>query len=131
MTDPINPYDPANADQLSMFGTDDIAYAKQQHRKRKAKEAPPIVLPDGPCCGRCDFWRGPEERGGFGVCRALGVTTDRSAEVEKGVVMPVDELIRIATAEWDYLNTKAHFGAASEEGDRACLLYLAQREAAA
>jgi hypothetical protein len=125
----INPHDPVNTDQLSLFGEDDRKYQKEQSRKLAPKEKPPEPLPEGSCCANCDNWRQPEKRGEFGVCVALCIVTDVESRrgPEKGVVLRVDSAFQEPSIGWEYLRTREGYGAAVEDFT-ACRLFVESRE---
>lgn len=50
-------------------GKDDRVFDEQRKRDRAKKTGPPTVMPDGPCCGRCQHWLRPPKGEVFGRCR--------------------------------------------------------------
>jgi hypothetical protein len=117
MTNAINPYDPTNIQQSSLFGEDDRAAEKEQRRSRETKrfakkivEQPP-PLPDGPCCGRCNAWVEPTKATDCGTCRFLGITTKRlDVHIERGAVIDWNKARQFAGEDaWEELHTRAWF----------------------
>lgn len=48
---------------------DDRLFEAEQKRKRAKKPIPPVVMPNGPCCGRCHHWVEPDREEVYGRCR--------------------------------------------------------------
>jgi hypothetical protein len=67
------------------------------------------ATPEGPCCGRCGWWRAPEAGRAFGYCRTLVVVTERiGGGPERGVVLPRYEAEQRGYP-WEALSTRAGF----------------------
>ena len=82
-------------------GKDDIAYEKEQKKKRVKKSRPILAMPDEPCCGRCDNWHPPYEDDDYGSCSVAFVV--RAAYPENSRVVSLEEAAaqRITGMEWN------------------------------
>lgn len=70
--------------QATFLGADDIAFRREQARKRAPKQPLPTEIPATPCCARCRFWERPEDLDDFGQCGFLNVIVGGP---EKGILV--------------------------------------------
>ena len=70
--------------QATFLGADDIAFKREQARKRAPKQQLPTEIPAGPCCARCRHWDRPDDLDEFGQCGFLNVIVGGP---EKGFVV--------------------------------------------
>lgn len=61
--------------QATFLGLDDLAFRKEQQRKRAPVQSE-FEVPEGRCCGRCENWTEAEKYDEFGSCTVLGVVTE-------------------------------------------------------
>ena len=91
---------------------DDKAFQKQQQRKRQPKVRPETVIPDGPCCGRCNHWKSPSDDGDYGTCRITFLTQAVYAENRR--LVSYDEYRAAGMTGGDNMRVAISFAACSQ-----------------
>lgn len=99
--------------QATFMSEDDKRFAKERGRKSTPKPTVP-VLPDGPCCARCEHWKAPGSHDEFGTCLMLATVGERTTfGPERGTIVAVELALQQVDWAWDYLATKPYLAGCS------------------